>query len=320
MTYSSFNHTTKNNNDIHNKEEWLIVGAGAVGFLWYSKLHEQGYNPTILHRNNTSLQTLTIKEKSSCETIPLKSITAKVLQHKGLNQFTHILFCTKSFDLVAAYKEISPFLPKYAHILCLCNGMGPQQELLKLLPQEQPLFIGVTSEGVLKSDIDQIMKTGKGDTFFGQLTKTTHTPSPFIASLLVDDIFEKLIAKLAVNAAINPLTALFNIRNGELLSERYQTLFLNCCSEISSFLMRAKLSSQPHLELIRSVALATQENRSSMLQDIDHNRKTEIDSISGYLLQLAQKEGASLPIQELLVDALTGEINQEKARKALLAR
>lgn len=41
-------------------------------------------------------------------------------------------------------------------------------------------------------------------------------------------------------------------------------------------------------------------HRSSMLQDLESGRRTEIDALNGFALQLARKHGISLPVNDML--------------------
>jgi len=302
------------------KNDWLVIGAGAIGLLWYSKLHQSNYTPTLLYRGNDLVNALNvIEEDSNINTFPLKKIKLEnISDNKRL--FNRALFCTKSFDLVNAYHGSNHLLTQDAHILCLCNGMGIQQQLASVLRKEQKLFVGTTSEGVLKTDQNTIQKMGKGDTYFGSLSnkkRDVFPPTPF-HQFYAPDIQEKLLSKLAINAAINPLTALFHVNNGRLLSTPYQRLLEACCAEIDTVIEKTYLTNHSCKNMVKKVALATQNNKSSMLQDVTHGRQTEILDISGHLLNIAKSIRLDLPIQNILLKALTGKINKEKAKKWLL--
>lgn len=303
---------------ITTSEQWLVVGAGAIGLLWYSKLYQQGYHPTLLHRNVCKLEQIELIKDDKLERIPVSEILISELRNSTLSNFTHILFCTKAFDLVHAYKQISNNLHPDAHILCLCNGMGAQDVLLTQLDQKHELFVGSTSEGVFKQTQNRIYKKGVGDIYFGKLRNSVTTPSRAIQNYYVADIESKLLAKLAVNATINPLTAVFEVKNGALLSRPLASLFYHCCAEVNLILQTQQHETSSYTLLTESVAKRTQDNLSSMLQDIKNGKKTEIEFITGYLVQQAQRAKIKAPIQTQLLQALTGQIDKEQAQKWLL--
>lgn len=287
-------------------ENWLIIGAGAIGLLWYSKLADLKINVTLLHRNNQKLESLTVEDGNDVRHYPLQEQSDKILNSTFSrmatpthNLFNRILFCTKSFDLISAYQENINKISHDAIILTLCNGMGAQQQLAKLINKTQTLFIGTTSEGALKLGVNQIKKTGSGDIHIGALDHSELPPKPFL-SFYHADIGTKLYSKLAVNAVINPLTAFFDIKNGNLADDKFAPYYLACRDEVCRFLATKKLNQLELSGLIDLVVKNTSKNRSSMLQDFSSHRQTEIDYISGFLINEADKSQIQLPIQSFL--------------------
>lgn len=289
-------------------ENWLIIGAGAIGLLWYSKLADLKFNVTLLHRHNQKLETLTVEHTSGVTRYPLQELSDKITDsacHNGITEapinksFNRILFCTKSFDLISAYQENMDRFSHDAMIITLCNGMGSQQQLAKLIKQTQTLFIGTTSEGALKLSANQIQKTGSGDIHIGALHHTELPPEPFLP-FYNRHIAEKLYSKLAINAVINPLTAFFDINNGSLADEKFAPYYYACRDEVCHFLATKGLNPLELAVLVDQVVKNTSRNRSSMLQDFTAHRQTEIDYICGFLINEASKSQIALPIQSFL--------------------
>jgi 2-dehydropantoate 2-reductase len=56
------------------------------------------------------------------------------------------------------------------------------------------------------------------------------------------------------------------------------------------------------IEKVRKVVEATRENRSSMGQDFDYRRKTEIDAINGAVVREAQPLGIPVPFNQAVTD------------------
>lgn len=100
--------------------------------------------------------------------------------------------------------------------------------------------------------------------------------------------------KLAVNCVINPLTVIYNCRNGDL--QKYMPHVVALVKEIA-YVMEAEgysTSSDSLLHYVTNVICMTADNYSSMYQDVLAQRHTEIDYITGYLLKMARKHGISL--------------------------
>lgn len=117
------------------------------------------------------------------------------------------------------------------------------------------------------------------------------------------DMVRTVYTKLAVNCAINPLTALLRCRNGALLdTDHARGLLRSVCSELVA-VMGPQLggrSAEQLLEQVEGVARATGSNLSSMYQDLEAGRHSEVDYISGYVVRLAQREGGAAPTNECL--------------------
>lgn len=116
-------------------------------------------------------------------------------------------------------------------------------------------------------------------------------------------MLRQLLLKLGVNCCINPLTALLGCRNGALLEDASSLLLIDCiageCAEVLSQSQWQRTapagtvpSAREFAERAKAVAAATAHNRSSMLQDLQACRPTEIDYLNGYIVQQAERLGA----------------------------
>jgi 2-dehydropantoate 2-reductase len=199
--------------------------------------------------------------------------------------------------VVAAFQELRPFLAPGAPVVLLTNGMGLYEQLATLHPPAQ-LFIGTTTEAAWRDTDGVIVHAGRGQTLVGQVGVAT---GPGWCQELADrldrfswepEIEQNLWRKLLINCAINPLTAIHNCRNGELLeNEAWLNQAMAVCDEFAAV---ARSRGMPAIALqARETALAvmasTAANQSSMLQDIQHGRETEIDYITGWLCDQAQR-------------------------------
>jgi 2-dehydropantoate 2-reductase len=124
---------------------------------------------------------------------------------------------------------------------------------------------------------------------------------------LAENIHQALWKKLAVNCAINPLTALHGCANGELLTQpALRCEFDAVCAELAVILAglgHADIAPGIAEEAAR-VARATAANRSSMRQDLEAGRETEIAFITGFLCERAREAGLPCPLNEALFAAV----------------
>ncbi|CUB03384.1 ketopantoate reductase family protein [Marinomonas fungiae] len=312
------------------KDAWLVVGNGAIGLLWASKLRQLEQPVTVLCRSDVPNGMLTVEdldeEGSQRQTqYDVEFITKEQLEGK----YTKVLLCTKAFDLVAAYLDVRKHTKKRGLIATLCNGLGAQHALIPHLKKQQNLWAGITSEGALKLDSDRVKKTGNGDSFFGLLNQSDTNlygelfPYPDVQC---QNIERRLIEKLAVNAVINPLTAIFSIRNGQVLEAPVKPLFDAAIEELANVMKEdsfkfktivGDITSEQLSMRIANVARLTAMNCSSMYEDVRHHRRTENEYISGFFHR--ETPSTATPLQDAFYTALNDQENLEEHKKKLLA-
>lgn len=139
------------------------------------------------------------------------------------------------------------------------------------------------------------------------------------------------LEKLAINAVVNPLTVLFDCRNGELLENFYivQTMrvvlwevsqVLCALPEIASVPGREiRFSAERLYDVVISVVRATADNWSSMLQDVRNGKQTEIDYINGFVVDKARENGLPCTMNLMLVNIVKGKgkIVQQREKMAV---
>jgi len=119
------------------------------------------------------------------------------------------------------------------------------------------------------------------------------------------DIDSALWHKLAINCAINPLTAVHGCVNGELAEQPgLAAQVAGLCREISqvSYAAGYTATAQRIAQTAMDVIRATASNQSSMLQDVEAGRQTEINYITGYLLKVADAHGIPAPMNAALYE------------------
>jgi 2-dehydropantoate 2-reductase len=130
------------------------------------------------------------------------------------------------------------------------------------------------------------------------------------------DVAALVWSKLVINVGINALTALTGQPNGKLLeSEELKALMADLVAEAVAVAKASgiRITYEDPLATVYDVAARTGANRSSMLQDFDKGRETEIDFMNGAIVREAAARGLGVPVNATitrLVKAL------EKARQA----
>jgi 2-dehydropantoate 2-reductase len=284
---------------------WDVLGAGAMGCWWGSRLIQQGHRVKLLVRDPLPGQKRIIVEHNhqqqhfECETTQIESALPP-------GSTTSLLVTLKAHHTLDALASISVLLPHYLVIVLMQNGMGVVERIRRQHPG-LPLLVGITNQGAYRLDAFHIVQAGQGDTWIGCLPDELTQTRPAAVSDLTrispgpvswdSHIAERQWTKLAVNCVINGLTVIENCRNGELTRPIYRQRIALLCEEIEtvmSHFVAAESKVRVEQEVLR-VAAATRENVSSMLQDAQHGRTTEVEYLNGYLCQRADDLHLAIP-------------------------
>ena len=202
--------------------------------------------------------------------------------------------------------------------LTIQNGLG-NYEIIADHVGHQRAAVGVIYVGAQLVD-GALRATGPGRIELGRPeSPTAGTWLDELASLLaaggmdvkvVDDPWPSVWRKLVTNAAVNPLTALTRKTNADLLADPAAALVADVLAREVARVASAygvPLTEDDAVEQWRSMAALTGNNRSSMLQDVEAGRHTEVDAINGAVYRHGAKRGVRAPLNQavtLLVGAL----------------
>lgn len=277
---------------------WHILGPGAIGCLWATYLRQAGYPVTLINRAPCSANSLTLINPTGRHSIDVSYTTAQQLQ----GSIDHLIVSTKAQQTTAAVQAIKPYLSTQANVLVIQNGMAcyPLAEQLST----QSIFAAVTTDGAYRPHPQTVIHAGVGQTLVGAVRATNPTskcqalieqlPASGLHISHCDDIRQQLWKKLAINCAINALTAIYQCRNGQLLANQTAHRQLKMLCE-ETFLIIEQLgipiaaNAEALYRQVVDTCQVTKDNYSSMYQDIKQQHSTEIDFINGYLCQQADK-------------------------------
>lgn len=272
-----------------------VLGCGALGQLWLTALRKRGHDVQGWLRVPQPYCSVNLVELDG--SIVNESLIAN--DPDFLAQSDLLLVTLKAWQVSDAVRALAAILPETSPILLIHNGMGAVDELRNL---KQPLLVSATTQAA-RHDGNVIVHVANGITHIGPARSYPQDYSKLadiLQKVLPDvawhnNIHSALWGKLAVNCVINPLTALWNCRNGELRS--HPEVIDSLCQEIAAVMEREGFhtSQENLLYYVYQVIDSTADNISSMLQDIRSQRHTEIDYITGYLLKRARAHGISVP-------------------------
>ncbi len=225
-----------------------------------------------------------------------------------------IFLCVKSPQVAAGLQQAAKLVHDDTILVTLQNGIGH----LKLLKDKQnlPVFtLGVTAQGANMAAPGHVRHAGDGLTRIGFPKSASFSKSLLLAkvcnllnyagieTIIVDNILDYLWSKLLINVGINALTAIHRCPNGKLLESAVTQEILTAAVREGEAVARAlkiELLEDP-LAMTLDICRKTAQNLSSMLQDVNNKRPTEIDSINGEIVAAARKLGIPTPVNDELI-------------------
>ena len=225
------------------------------------------------------------------------------------------LVLVKSWQSEMAATMLTNCLAADGVALTLQNGLG-NIEVLEAAIGPERAALGVTTTGATLLGPGMIRAGGSGPTYVA--------PHPRL-ELLVDlletsgfevhaasDLVSLLWGKLVVNTGINALTALLEVRNGELLESSHARSLMNAAALETAQVAEAqgiKLPYDDPSQEVEGVARRTAENDSSMLQDIRRGAPTEVDAINGAVVREGERLGVPTPVNQSLWNLVRAKVD-----------
>ena len=292
----------------------LVVGGGNVGVLLAYALVSSSTRPSvyILVRNPQYLKLfreegikIVTPDGMSLRLERVHFISYDDLRRLGL--FDLIIVATKAYDSLEAVKQVREFLRSEGVLVTCQNGLRSYEEALEILGPDKTAAM-VLNHGVYRLGNQEFKWIGGSTSYLGgkgisrELLSSIASLLKILSVQVVDDIEPYRWLKLAVNAAINPLTALYEVKNKLIIID--ENLFKIAAMVVAETQRVAEkygvmMPADPLKEVVR-VAEATGENYSSMLQDIIWGKRTEVDYINGEIVVRGRRVGVSTPVNEVL--------------------
>ncbi len=277
-----------------------VIGAGSIGLL-FANLMTEKHQVTVITKGTTQARKINdegiVRVRNDSSYYAKVSAVAFSEVAKILPTFDLLFVAVKQRDVATVLEEI-----KNVEVVCvfLQNGLA---HISKISELNISAYLGIVEHGARRLDLNIVEHTGAGILTVGPLqprpTFDFQSVYTFDFPIVISkDILTVANEKLIVNAVVNPLTAYFNVTNGELIADEQLAIFMrHVFEEICEILAIKDMNMRLRLyNKVKSICENTASNHSSMLQDIQLKRETEIDPILGYLCQLAKKNGVDAPL------------------------
>jgi 2-dehydropantoate 2-reductase len=286
----------------------LVVGTGSLACLFAARLAASGVPVKMLGTWAAGLKALRKRGVRMIDAAG-KEHTYPVLATDDPADCTGTLFAlvlVKSWQTARAAEQLITCLHADGLALTLQNGLGNYETLAAALGEER-VALGVTTLGASLIQPGLVRLAGEGPVTLGEHGRigkpATLLQEAGFTVELVPDPKSLLWGKLVINAAINPVTALLNVPNGELLKDPAAHALLQAAAREAAAVAAACGARLPYPDAIlavESVAQRTAANYSSMLRDVQRGSPTEIDAISGAIVRAGEETGIATPVNRTL--------------------
>lgn len=288
-----------------------IIGAGAMGALFGGLLAESGNEVWLVDVWEAHVRAIV----EAGLHIEREGTTRRIEVHATANPSEIgaaelvIIFVKANQTRIAA--RTAAVLPGTdSPVLTLQNGMGNADVIAEIIEPGR-VVAGTTAHGATVLGPGHIRHAGVGPTTIGMWRSDDIEPAQGIAAALnaagiettvASDIRRVVWEKLLVNVGINAITALTGVKNGQLLDLAVTRELCRAAVQEGVEVARAlgievRGDAPDH---VLQIARATASNRSSMGQDVDHRRQTEIEAINGVIVREARRAGLRAPVNQTL--------------------
>jgi 2-dehydropantoate 2-reductase len=301
-----------------------IVGVGALGCLFGSLLSSRVEGSSAAAGCTSATQVWLLGSRSEhLERVQRCGVTVVHLDGRQQRYYLAVtadmaqipkadvvLILVKSHQTERAAHQAARIVKPTGTVISLQNGLGNLSVLAEVCGPRR-VTAGVTLQGAYLLAPGEVRHAGSGPTYVGVIPARERQLREVVGFLcasgletvLVEDVDSLLWSKLAVNAAINPLTALLGIPNGQLLAQEKRRRLVAAAAHEVARVAEAQGIALPFADAAKQafqVCRTTADNRSSMLQDIQRGVPTEIDAICGAVVRLGRQLGLATPVNAAL--------------------
>ncbi len=297
----------------------LIMGAGALGSVFggfLSNLNDVtliGRDPHISKINKEGLRISGIWGEHL-----FTGVKAFTGVSEGIGTQDLIMITTKSYDTKEAVEQIKSLVGENSLVMSMQNGIGNEETIANVVGWNKTVggmaIFGAQFVGPGHVKVTVIASECRVSPLRGDLEKAREIAKNFskagIPTFPSDNIMRDKWMKAFYNIALNPLSAILRVPYGvlgdhdetkqimrELLDEAFEVAMAED--------IKLKFSSGRYLNYLLEKQLPpTANHRSSMLQDIERGKKTEIDYLNGAIVELGKKQGIETPVNETIVSLI----------------
>ncbi|WP_294597951.1 2-dehydropantoate 2-reductase [uncultured Rikenella sp.] len=222
-----------------------------------------------------------------------------------------ILIATKASSLPAALDMLAPFIGSETIVLSLLNGIESEETIAARFPEAHVLYSYFLGHPSLREG-NRITHDGNYRIYFGEAQNLTLSPAAErvrqlferaeIPYSIPEDMRAAMWQKFVINIGCNQTTALLRCPYGHLQrNDRAMMLAVDLMNEAAAVARAIGIAQADEMvdRAVETIRSMNPEGKSSMLQDVEAGRPTEIDIFAGTLCRLADELRIPVPLNRI---------------------
>lgn len=241
-----------------------------------------------------------------------------------------IIIATKFDGLNDVIKNIKNFVYDDTVILSLLNGVTSEKIIAKTYGREKLLysyFIGHSAirdgRNITHDDVNTIVYGSENSNDFENVERIQDFfEQAGINYLIPDDIIHSLWLKYMLNVSANQTTAILKMNFGEMLeNDKCMDFAINVMKEVQAIAKAEGVRNTESMinETIEHLHTMIPEGKTSMLQDVEAGRKTEVEMFAGTVIKLGKEFGIPTPYNKIIKEMIEIIHKQQDLKKEKLS-
>lgn len=290
-----------------------VIGAGAMGSIYGGRLslHNEVY---VIDKNEEVVNAI------NSQGLHLEESAGELVCHpKALIETAHvghvdlIILFVKAMFSAKAIEENMCLVGDNTYIMTLQNGCGHEEIIQSFIPAER-IIIGTTEDNGAALAPGHVKHGGTGKTNIGMpagnqseiLSRCKEAFDTCGFNVCIHETIQQLIwDKLFTNVSLSAVTAVLQVPMGYIAQNQYawnMTLQLIREAIAVARALHLDFDEQTIIERVKTTSINSPEGRTSIYMDIHNGRKTEVDTISGAVVQAAEKAGVKVPTHTFVLN------------------
>ncbi len=292
-----------------------VLGAGAMGALFGGYL-SRGNQVTVVDLSTPIVEAVNkcgvrIKEKDGSITVVRPKATTDA---SNLDKQDLVIVFVKSMYTISALETNRNLIGPETYLMTLQNGAGHESKLLKFADRKH-VIIGSTQHNSSVIEPGFVNHGGSGMTSIGLLDGKSDVLSSIAQSFTAcglecrteNNVQKQIWKKMFTNTAASSLTALFQVPLGFIHSDKNANWIMRALSHEAVTVANAlglDFNEEKVIEDVETVLINAPNGYTSIYADIRDGRRTEVDTISGSVVEAAHDLGISVPYHEMVVKCI----------------